>query len=72
MLLLLSRHHFPEDSVTKRTFGILATVVGSAMGAWWYTSQVRSRNARQLSAARERGTVIFDNTPTAATGEGII
>jgi hypothetical protein len=58
--------------VTKRTFGILATVVGSAVGAWWYTSQRRSRGARQLLPARERGTVIFDNTPTATSSEGII
>jgi hypothetical protein len=57
--------------VTRRTLGILATVVGSAMGAWWYTSQRRLRNPR-LTPSRERGTVIFDNTPTAASGEGII
>ena len=57
--------------MTKRTWGILATMVGSAVGAWWFTTQRRSRPA-MLSGARERGTVIFDNTPTASDTEGII
>ena len=65
MLLLLS----PEGSVSRRTLGILATVIGSAVGAWWLATQ-RSRNARTLAPARERGTVIFDNTPVASdTGD---
>lgn len=55
--------------MSKRTYGILAGVIGSAVGAWWWSRQ------RQLSpVARERGTVIFDNTPTATSlsGEGVI
>jgi hypothetical protein len=57
--------------MTKRTLGILATVVGSAVSAWWFTTQRRSRVSR-LVPARDRGTVIFDNTPTSSGAEGII
>jgi hypothetical protein len=52
--------------------GILATVVGSALGAWWWTTQQRSRTTRQLLPARDHGTLIFDNHPTASDSEGII
>jgi hypothetical protein len=57
--------------VTIRTYGILASVIGSALGAWLWN---RQRGSRDLTPARERGTVIFDNTPTAAdvSSEGII
>jgi hypothetical protein len=58
--------------VRKRTLGILATVVGSAFGAWWLTSQRHSRTARRTLPPREHGTVIFDNTPVASDTEGII
>ena len=61
----------PEAFVSTRTLGILATVVGSALGAWWWTTQQRSRTTRQLLPARDHGTLIFDNTPTAAD-EGVI
>jgi hypothetical protein len=55
--------------LSKRTYGILAGVIGSALGAWWW-SRRRSPGA---TAARERGTVIYDNTPMAAElSEGII
>lgn len=47
--------------MNKRTYGILAGVIGSALGAWWW-SRHRVHNA---SATTDRGTVIFDNTPTA-------
>jgi hypothetical protein len=53
--------------VNKRTYGILAGVLGSAFGAWWY----RRRRASSLPAANPRGTVIYDNTPI-PSGEGII
>lgn len=51
--------------MTIRTYSILASVIGSAVGAWWWN---RHRSARMagLTPAREHGTVIFDNTPTAA------
>jgi len=48
--------------LNTRTYGILAGVIGSALGAWWYT-RYRTRTAMPV---RDRGTVIFDNTPTAS------
>ena len=62
----------PEANLSKRTLGILATVVGSAFGAWWLTTQRRSRAAGNLLPARDHGTVIFDNTPVASDVEGIL
>ena len=44
--------------VTRRTYGILAGVIG--FGAWWWA---RQRNADNRAAAADRGTVIFRNTP---------
>lgn len=61
-----------EAFVSRRTLGILATVVGSAVGAWWYTTQRRPRAASTLVPAREHGTVIFDNTPVASDTDAII
>jgi hypothetical protein len=45
-------------------------VVGSALGAWWLASQRRTGGTVQLRPARDHGTVIFDNTPTASGIEG--
>jgi hypothetical protein len=57
--------------VNKKMFGLM--VVGSALGAWWWTTQRRSRSARPQSAfAGDRGTVIFENTPSAADIDAII
>ena len=53
-------------------FGILASLVGSAIGAWWVINQRRVRNSGVLSPARDHGTVIFDNTPTAAQTDAIL
>ena len=47
-----------EDLVTRRTYGILAGVIG--FGAWWLS---RQRYAVNRAAVAERGTVIFRNTP---------
>lgn len=47
--------------MSRRTYGILAGVIGSALGAWWYNRQ----RTRVVAAGRNRGTVIFDNTPVA-------
>lgn len=52
--------------MNNRTFGILAGVIGSALGAWWYTRRF-SNPTQNLTAPRERGEVIFDNTPTTAS-----
>jgi hypothetical protein len=54
--------------MTARTYGILAGVLGSALGAWWYSRR------RTLPASRAgRGRVIYDNTPTATplSSEGV-
>lgn len=50
--------------MSKRTLGILASLVGSAFGAWWVMNQRRMRLAAP-GPARDNGTVIFDNTPSA-------
>jgi hypothetical protein len=57
--------------LTKRTLGIFAGVVSSAFGAWWWSRLRPARSGRQLTPARERGTVIYDNTP-AATETGVV
>jgi hypothetical protein len=59
--------------VSKRTFGILAGVVGSAVGAWfWNRQRLAQRNVeRMLTIPRDHGTVIFHNTPRAVEGDGI-
>ena len=51
--------------MTNRTLGILATAIGSAIGAWWWARQRNLAANRRLMPQRERGTVIFDNTPAA-------
>jgi hypothetical protein len=47
--------------MNNRTYGILAGLIGSAVGAWWYA---RHRRAALAAVGQDRGTVIFDNTPT--------
>ena len=51
--------------MSTRTIGILTGILGSALGAWWWARQ-RAASNRELLRMRERGTVIFDNTPAAA------
>jgi hypothetical protein len=58
--------------VTRRTLGIMAGVVGSALGAWWWTTQRRSHSDLSKASRRERGTVVFDNTPTPSDVDAII
>ncbi len=48
--------------MSKRTYGILAGVIGSAVGAWWWSRQQSAISDGADSS--EKGTVIFDNTPT--------
>jgi len=47
-------------------------MVGSAVGAWWWARQ-RGMSAasaqHRMTPARDHGTVIFHNTPTAAEGD---
>jgi hypothetical protein len=59
-----------EERVSKTTFGILAGVVGSAVGAWfWNRQRFAQRNVQELTPAREHGTVIFHNTPRPVEGD---
>lgn len=56
--------------MTTRTYGLLA-VLGSALGAWWYS---RHRGATSAQSRSDRGVTIYQNTPTATpiSAEGII
>ena len=54
-----------------RIFGLVATIVGSVLGAWWWTTQ-RGRVSRALPSPRERGIVIDDNTPATVNTDAII
>jgi hypothetical protein len=56
--------------MTKRTYGILAGVLGSALGAWWYSR----RRSGSSASENDRGVTIYHNAPTAApiSAEGII
>ncbi|MBA2257444.1 MAG: hypothetical protein H0W18_00970 [Acidobacteria bacterium] len=49
--------------MTTRTYAFLAGAAASAMAAWWWT---RNQAGSMGPAPRERGTVIFDNTPVAS------
>lgn len=52
--------------MNARTVGLLAGVLGSALGAWYWARHRAAGLARRTTPAREQGTVIFDNTPKAA------
>jgi len=70
-LVLRSAVLYRRFAVSKRGYGILAGVIGSAIGAWWWK---RQRAASMGAAERNRGTVIFHNTPTPTplSSEGVI
>jgi hypothetical protein len=55
--------------LSRRTYGILAGVIG--VGAWWWS---RQRARASDAGANDRGTTIFHNTPepTALSSEGVI
>jgi hypothetical protein len=52
-----------------RTFGILAGVIGSAVGAWFWSRQRAMAAAQPRPRSRDHGTVIFHNTPTPVEGD---
>ena len=54
--------------MSKRTMGIFLSLVGSGLGAWWVMSRGTTRAAAP-GRGRDRGRVIYDNTPTAAEGD---
>jgi len=56
--------------MNRKMLGLMA-VVGSAFGAWWWSAQRRSRSSNGIPA-REHGTVVFDNTPTASDVDAVI
>jgi hypothetical protein len=59
--------------VSRRTLGILASIAGSAIGAWWWTSRRASSTAVRRRPARDNGTVIFNNHPVAGDfDEGLV
>jgi hypothetical protein len=61
-----------EVTVNRKTYGILAGIIGSALGAWLYRSRLMKSSYRPHAIpARERGQVIFDNTPTASDSNAI-
>ena len=61
-----------EVTVNRKTYGILAGIIGSALGAWLYRSRLMKSSYRTHAIpARERGQVIFDNTPTASDSNAI-
>ena len=49
--------------MTRATRGMLVGMIGSAIGFWIWSRQFSN------TPARDRGTVIFRNTPTVAEGE---
>jgi hypothetical protein len=61
-----------ETHMSRKMLGF-AAVVGTALGAWWWTAQRRARaNSAGLTPTREHGTVIFHNTPTATDVDAIV
>ena len=58
--------------MTKRNVGMLMAIVGSALGTWWLVTQQRTRTARAAALNRDRGTVIFNNTPQASEADAIV
>jgi hypothetical protein len=69
MALLLLTSMKGGRIVTRRTYGILAGVIG--LGAWWWN---RQRSAANRAASPDRGTVIYRNTPAAppVSGQGVV
>ena len=61
-----------EVIVSRRTLGFLA-VIGSAVGAWWWTTQRGTTTAVRRLPARDHGTVIFDNhVPASDAADAIV
>jgi hypothetical protein len=52
--------------VTRKTYGLIAGLVGAGFGAWWW----RARRAVSSLSGGSKGTVIYENTPAASTPDG--
>ncbi|HEU4786949.1 MAG TPA: hypothetical protein VFS57_06065 [Gemmatimonadaceae bacterium] len=53
--------------MTKTAYGLLAVIAGAAIGSWWWRSRSLSRPDH-----KDKGTVIFDNTPYASSANGVL
>lgn len=53
----------------KQTVGLIVGIAAAAFATWWMMR--RQTGARQESSRRDRGVVIYDNTPTATEAEAI-
>jgi hypothetical protein len=54
--------------MTRSRYGLLAGIAGAAFGAWWWKRRDATRSLAEAQT-RQRGEVIFRNTPE-ATGLG--
>lgn len=57
--------------MNRRNVGLLLTILGSALGAWWMAQRARGVGPAGQQA-HDRGTVIFDNTPHASDTDAVI
>jgi hypothetical protein len=58
--------------VNRRTYGWVAGVIGAGVGTWLWRrmmAQVENGNRRDDQPSRDRGTVIFANTPKPSESE---
>jgi hypothetical protein len=55
--------------MTRARYGLLAGIAGAAFAAWYWRGHRRS--AANLAGARDKGEVIFRNTPVPSS-EGIL
>ena len=55
--------------MTRARYGLLAGIAGAAFAAWYWRGHRRNNVA--AGGARDRGEVIFSNTPVPST-EGIL
>jgi hypothetical protein len=51
--------------MSRKTYGILVGILGSAVGAWLYRNRL-AKSSVSGTMPRPRGEVIFDNTPVAS------
>jgi hypothetical protein len=60
-----------EGILNRRNIGILAAAIGSAFAAWYWSRHRAVGRSVHMTPARERGELIYDNTPV-GSAEGII
>jgi hypothetical protein len=53
-----------EGDVNRTALGWIVGFVGAGLGAWWWRQTMMSGQTEPAAGAfKDRGTVIFDNTP---------